>query len=394
MRIILYVPIDSGFVETWPLAHIVDELVARGHTVEHVNPAIGLGRVAGAAEYSEYLLHHYARLRGGQPYDLFFAIAGDVNLEPDAVSEIRRSIPTVLMCTDDQSVPFEYERIAPRFDLVWATSREGSAVLRSFGARTVMMPYAANPRLFAGSEAARPDSAICFVGRSYGIRTRLLTMLAENGITTRLYGKGPEAIYTPEKARTPLTRAVLGGGAVASYVFKSLRFPVGRRCVAGAIKRTVDEVTSDRVGRTVLGPGVERLPAPTFEDMGRVFSRNALSLGSVLLHSTFTLKYPVHCIHLREFEAPMCGAVHLVNRCDEIREYFAEGAEILCYGSPDELLDTARSFLLPARLAEIATIRKAARRRAVADHTWSRRFVTLAAGLGLRWRDEAPAWTA
>ncbi len=387
MRIGVYAPMGNAFVETWPRAHVVGELRDEGHSVEHINPVIGIKRYGTAAEYSEWTLRYVRRTSTQTPFDLFFAIAADVNLAPDAVGEISRTVPTLLMCSDDMSVPFEYKHVAPRFALTWATSHEGHAVLKKYGANAFMMPYAANPYVFRPFAVKTEAPSVCFVGRSYGVRTKYLSSLAEAGVVTRLYGKSPADIYSGNGiARTPLARAFKRSRAVASYVKESLKFPIGRRCVRGALVRSVHEAFGHPIGRSLLTSSVEQYPGPDFERVGRTFSENALSLGSMELHSTFVLQHPIMCVHLREFEAPMCGAVHLTNRCTEILDYFEEGKEILCYGSEEELVAVAREFTRVNRAGDRRRIRQAARKRALADHTWSRRLQQACAQLGLPWR--------
>jgi spore maturation protein CgeB len=170
------------------------------------------------------------------------------------------------------------------------------------------------------------------------------------------------------------------------YAAKSLRFPVGRTCLSGALLRTLRELKADPVGSTRLSSEVETFDSPPFDQVAAVFSRHALSLGSMELHSTFVLRDPIMCVHLREFEAPMSGAVHVTNRCDEILEYFEEGKEILCYGSRDELVATAQEYVKSTHAQLRARLREAARRRAIADHTWTRRFESILNGLGLNSR--------
>ena len=104
--------------------------------------------------------------------------------------------------------------------------------------------------------------------------------------------------------------------------------------------------------------------------MVRCLNEFAISLGSIELASTYVLKKPLLFIRIREFEAPMSGAVHLVNRMPELEEYFEEDQEMLFYDSVPEMIDKARFYLSPERDTLRQSIRKQARRRAEADHGW------------------------
>jgi len=128
---------------------------------------------------------------------------------------------------------------------------------------------------------------------------------------------------------------------------------------------------------------VKCYPGPPFDEMGLCYSSITMSLGSIEYGSSYVLKKPVMCIHLREFEAPMCGAVHLANRFAELREYFEEDKEMLFYGLEEELLDKVRYYLKPARDSLRDEIRQRARRRAESDHTWTKRFEKIWNLLGL-----------
>jgi spore maturation protein CgeB len=56
----------------------------------------------------------------------------------------------------------------------------------------------------------------------------------------------------------------------------------------------------------------------------------------------------------------------------EIEEFFEVGREVVCFDGEPDLVDKARHYL--AHESERETIRAAGHRRALADHTWERRF--------------------
>lgn len=368
----------------WQEYHIVDELKAEGHTVTNINPIEILCRKGTLTEYSEILLQKVRKMREKGQADMFFTAVGDDGLDGAVVLEIRRmGVPAVLMCCDDLSVPFQHKHIASSFDLVWGTSRENQSLLRSYGARTIMMPYAANPYVFRPVEVEE-SREVGFIGRCYGARGIHLSAIAYAGMPVHIYGRSPKTIYERDgKKSIPLTRAMKSFRSVGPYIYQSLLFPIGRRCVFGAFKRSILEYVGHPSVNNSLPEAVSCSPGPPFEDIGATYSKLALSLGSMELHSTYALKKPIMCIHLREFEAPMCGAVHLTNRWPELQEYFEEGKEMLFYGSKEELLDKVRYYLHPSRDSLRQEIRRRARRRAENDHTWLRRFELVWRTLGI-----------
>ena len=384
MHVLYYSNNSGSFMHQWPQYHFIAELQAEGHTVTNINSMEKLGRNGTLTEYSEILLQKVRKIMEKGQADMFFTATGDDGLDGAVVREIRRmGLPAVLMCCDDLSVPFLHKNIASSFDLVWGTSRENQSLLRSYGARTIMIPYAANPYIFRPVKVEE-SRELGFIGRCYGARGIHLSAIASAGLPTQIYGKAPKAVYEKDgKKSIPLTRAMKSFRSVGPYTYQSLFFPIGRRCVLGALKRSFLEYVRHSSVNNSLSESVSCFPGPPFEDMGATYSKLALSLGSMELHSTYVLKKPTMCIHLREFEAPMCGAVHLTNRWSELQEYFEEGKEMLFYGSKEELLDKVRYYLHPTRDSLRQEIRRRARRRAENDHTWLRRFELVWRTLGI-----------
>src|SRR5436190_16035519 len=77
-------------------------------------------------------------------------------------------------------------------------------------------------------------------------------------------------------------------------------------------------------------------------------------------------------VRLRDFEAPMCRTCYLTGETDEIREFYDVGEEIDTYSTQAELIDKTKFYLGNLVVAE--KLRERGYRRAVADHTWARRF--------------------
>ena len=86
-------------------------------------------------------------------------------------------------------------------------------------------------------------------------------------------------------------------------------------------------------------------------------------------------------LHLREFEAPMSGALYCTGYMEGFAEMFEPDKEVLVYRSQHELLDKVRFYLAHPDQAEM--IRQAGRKRALAEHTYHDRFRKLFKTLGL-----------
>lgn len=74
----------------------------------------------------------------------------------------------------------------------------------------------------------------------------------------------------------------------------------------------------------------------------------------------------------RDFEVPACRGLLLTGRVDGLEECYALGAEVLTYGSAEDLLEMVRWAL--AHPAEADHVREAGYRRVLRDHTYERRF--------------------
>ena len=117
-------------------------------------------------------------------------------------------------------------------------------------------------------------------------------------------------------------------------------------------------------------------------DLIRMFSQSRISLGFATAGDSHLGVRRLTHLRLREFEAPMSGALYLTEDQPELAEYFVPGAEVLTYTDHEDLLDKVRYFLGHQEQAE--RIRRAGLQRARRYHTWQHRFTQLFAELGIR----------
>ena len=113
-----------------------------------------------------------------------------------------------------------------------------------------------------------------------------------------------------------------------------------------------------------------------------LYSRSKLCLGILEVYENHnpSLRLQKH-LHLREFEAPMCGALYCTGFSDEIAEMFEPGKEILTYSSYPEMVEIIKYYLLHD--TEANQIREAGYKRALSDHTYHIRFKQLFQSIGL-----------
>lgn len=381
LNIVHYQPHPGGFMFQWQEIHFLNELRQAGHQVRSLNPMKDLGRKGSAEEYSDLGLKALRRIQSEGRVDLFICTSGDLAITSDAIKSIKTmGIPTLRMSFDDFAAPFRGKKTASAYDLVWTTVPENEALLQSYGATTVVLPFAANPVTFAPpppEDAVQEWAGVGFIGSAYGARAKHVSTLASAAIPVKVYGRSPEAVYGKGVAANPAVRAGKAFLQNWNFVTESLVFPSGRSCLNASLKRAILGLARQE---SAAGSGEnmpEFLKGPSFQDFSKTINGVALSLGSTELASTFVLKKPLHFVRLREFEVPMSGGIHLVNRSNEILRHFEEDKHILCYSSDEELIDKARFYSSPKALNFRIAMRQSARQYSLEHHTWNHRFLVI-----------------
>jgi hypothetical protein len=128
----------------------------------------------------------------------------------------------------------------------------------------------------------------------------------------------------------------------------------------------------------------DHVHAPVSDDeLVALYSSSQVSLGFLEVYDRHDpLGVVKRHLHLREFEAPMSGALYCTGYMEELAEMFEPDKEVIVYRDQWELLDKIRFFLLHP--VEAAAVRANGRKRALRDHTYHRRFEQLFTALGLR----------
>jgi spore maturation protein CgeB len=89
----------------------------------------------------------------------------------------------------------------------------------------------------------------------------------------------------------------------------------------------------------------------------------------------------VYTLKLRDFDAPMSGALYLTHRNPDLTKLYKEGEEIECYVHPSEALRKI-SFYLKNPL-QLECLANAGYQRALKEHTWNQRLLRTFVQLGL-----------
>ncbi len=290
-------------------------------------------------------------------------LTGSDQLYPETVKKIKKTgIKTLLICFDNLHAPFMHKTIAPHFNLIWLTSKETQGMFERWGCNIVFMPYAANPRVFRPSYDTEIPG-VGFIGSVYGTRVNKINKLLKNQIKCQVYS---QSTIENNNSIAKNTYADSFRSAV-----NLTRFSVGRQLILGALQQ---KYFANIETSLIDSPNLEIKPSVSFEEMIYLYANLAISLGISEIRNTYTLKRPVHKLHLRTFEIPMCGGLQLSSYTQELSEYFEEDKEIILYKSDEEMISKAKFYLKPENKKLRENMKINARLRAESEHTWMSRF--------------------
>jgi glycosyltransferase involved in cell wall biosynthesis len=300
--------------------------------------------------------------------DLFFGYLYSSVVYPETIDRIREfGVPTVnFSCNNVHQ--FDLVRdIATRFDACVVPELAALPDFLAVGARPLRIQLAANPRVYRPYPELRIYD-VTFVGQRYADRADLLQHLHTNGVAVRAWGAGWQS-----RKRLDVANAKAALALVEDERLDGIRRLIRRRLSVqpnGAVS-ALDAMDTSAFG----GPRL------LHRDLIRMFSRSRISLGFATAGESHKSGKRLTHLRLREFEAPMSGALYLTEGQPELAEYFEPGVEVITYSDKDDLLDTTRYFLAHQEQAE--RIRRAGLERARREHTWERRFNQLFGALGL-----------
>jgi len=360
--------------QTW-YRNLYEPLVEMGHEV--VLFSAKEGRLAmqrnddqARAAFSKKLQVTFRYEHAQKPFDLFFAYLMDGMVESTTIDEIRKS--GVLTCNfscNNAHQFFLVDELSPHFDYNLHSEKDAREKFLAIGANPLWWPMASNPKYFKPIDVPRTVQA-SFVGANYGFRARYISHLLENGIDVHAYGSGWQ---WGSRSR--------GRSFVIRY-FLLLQTLIAISPEAQA--RTSALLANFDFRRNLGARFPNNVHGPISDDeLIRLYSRSQISLGFLEVYDEHDpSKTIIRHLHLREFEAPMSGALYCTGYMDEISEFFQPDKEVIVYRNEQELLEKVRFYLTHPDQAEI--VRQAGHKRALAEHTSQARFQKLFLELGLK----------
>jgi spore maturation protein CgeB len=322
----------------------------------------------GKPDTNQRLLDTFAAAHARKPIDLLFGYFYSSVVYPETVRHIGRSgVPTVNFSCNNVHQFDLVASIAPCFDACIVPERAALDSFRAVGARALRIQLAANPTVYRPYPEPRVFD-VTFVGQRYADRAELLDHLYRAGVDVRAWGAGWQST---KKLDLPTLKAAIA--LVEDERLDGVRRLLRRRPTAPTVANGV----ADGVDTAAYGG-----PRLLHADLVRTFSQSRISLGFATAGDSHRGPRRLTHLRLREFEAPMSGALYLAEQQDELAEYFVPGKEVLTYADRDELLDQVRCFLRNPEAAE--RVRRAGRLRSLREHTWQHRFGELFQAIGLR----------
>lgn len=286
---------------TW-IRNLHEPLLDLGHDVVLLDAAEGWQAMQrrdarACARFSDRVVDAFRREHRRRPFDLFFAYLMDGMIEPSAIDQIRRM--GVLTCNFSCNNVHQFDLVdglAPHFDVNLHAERVARAKFVAIGANALWWQMGSNPLHFHPRPLAR-TIPVSFVGANYALRARYVARLLEAGIDVHAFG--PSWQYgSSTRMRSFGKRWVLAVRAIAALDLR-------RRAMASAELADHDQ----RRALAQRFPG--NLHAPVSDEaLVDLYARSHVSLGFLEVYEGHAASAPVlKHLHLREFEAPMCGAL-------------------------------------------------------------------------------------
>jgi len=353
--------------QTWH-RNLYEPLVEMGHEV--VLFSVTEGRMAmrrnnaqARACFSQKLLDTFRREHAKKAFALFFAYVMDGMVEPEAIDEIRKTgVPTCNFSCNNAHQFYLVDELSPHFDYNLHSEKDARDKFLAIKANPMWWPMASNPKYFKPMHMPRTIQA-SFVGANYALRARYIAHLLENGIDAHAYGPG----WVGEARTRWRSRA-------KRYLFLwQALSAINPQAQSSASAKLADHDYRHYLSARFA----ENLHPPVTDDeLIALYSRSHVSLGFLEVYDSHDPSRPVtRHLHLREFEAPMSGALYCTGYMEELAEMFEPDKEVLVYRNQHELLDKICFYLKHPDQAEM--IRQAGRKRALAEHTYHRRFQKL-----------------
>lgn len=288
---------------------------------------VGITAEVGRDEMNRRLLR---RVEIFKPDVVFFSLFKD-EFKAKTIEQIGEKTITLNWFADDANRFDDLVTVwAPRFSWVISVTPDLISRYWQIGQKNVIQSqFGANPRIYTKG-GGRQKKQVGFVGQAHSNRRRLLWELEKAGIPLCVAGKGWE-------------RGVVG------------------------IEELVKVIHESAVNINLSGS--------SFGYQWKRFLPRWLQTPTVWPAGERTI------VNGRLFEVPMCGGFLLTGPAMHLEDYFVPGKELVVFHSAEEMIELARFYL--SHDTERKKIAAAGYRRAVMEHTYTKRFRTIFKQMGI-----------
>jgi len=366
MNILYFWAETNTYMDQWQRQHIFNELEANGHEIQVFNPINYQSIEEANSSVIPYIKKNITSI------NLFMTCIGSEYLYEETITSIKKiGIPSLLICFDNLHAPYVHRKIASSFDLVWLTSKETIGMFKNWGCNNIIFqPYAANPFKFIPHWDS-PMHSLSFIGTPYGSRVNKLNLLTQAKIPCDVYADSLLIKENAKKKDNLSFNKQQQFFSLTKEISRALRFTIGRKVLYAALLNSSLFKNESQLNRNKF---LNAHPSVSFQDMQRIYSNSLLSLNITELRNTYVLRNPIHKLHLRTFEIPMCGGLEISSYTDELAEYFEDGKEIVLYKSQEEFISKSKFYLEKRNETLCMKMKLNARIKAESEHTWMHRF--------------------
>jgi len=318
----------GGTVQTLNLAHFKGAILEGDCTYDDDSPLIsGIIAFLDAAWPAEGI-------------DICLGLFHDVYLSARLMDVLRRRCRRIInypLNLLDQS--HRFQRALAFCDNTFCAEEEALPALRAVaGDKIRYVPMAADPHIHRPAGASLCPRLL-FVGSLYAERARFLDDCAKIL---------PTSIYGPNYTVLSVAKGIVGEAVRHGNWISPIK--AARMCTRAALR-----------SRRLLSD----------EEFVRLAAGHGISVGFSTVYREPTGAV-AHKVRLRDYEATMCGLCHITRRLPELERGFKDRQDIILYDSEDEIA----GILTGISDGQIpwASIGASARRRALAEHTWTIRL--------------------
>ena len=321
-------------------------------------------------KFSDKLISIFKREHKRKPFNCFFSYLCDGMINCSVIDQICEM--GVITCNFSCNNTHQFElvkEISPHYNINLHSEKNSALKFNSIGANPLWWPMASNPNYYFPNNLKK-EIDVSFVGGNYPPRAEYIKYLFDNHVDVQIFGSGWPYYQSSSKIRSNIKRYI-------RWIKSNFSISPSRRL------RERAELNYVKITKEINKQSPNRIHSIISDhELINLYSRSKLSLGILEVYENHnpSLRLRKH-LHLREFEAPMCGALYCTGYSDELAEMFEPGKEILTYSSYQEMVDIIKYYLLHEKEAE--KIREAGYKRSLNDHTYHIRFKQLFENIGL-----------